>query len=191
MHLTFFSAAAQVLASSESLPEGNILHLDSQLIVEIAAMAFSVLVLIIVFAWLAYKPVKKFMQGREQRVSGQLESAEAGVQKAQELQAQYEKLIADIDIEREALLEQERAVALERSEEIIADARREAAGIYRRSMEELRMEQENSADEMKHAIVEIATAMAAQFVSVSIDREAHDRYIEEAGNYLEDFTWDT
>lgn len=173
------------------MPEGSILHLDQQLLIEIAVTAVNLIVLVAVLAFVLYKPLKKFMAQRTEKVKERIEQSEKALQEANELRDKYEKLIEDIEEEREAILAEGRTASLERSEEIIADARKEAANIYRRSMEDLRMEQENSMDDMKKSIVEISTRMAAHFVTVSVDRETQDRYIEEAMSHLEETLWES
>lgn len=180
-----------VTQASSEMPEGSILHLDQQLLIEIAVTAVNLIVLVAVLAFVLYKPLKKFMAQRTEKVKERIEQSEKALQEANELRDKYEKLIEDIEEEREAILAEGRNASLERSEEIIADARKEAANIYRRSMEDLRMEQENSMDDMKKAIVEISTRMAAHFVTVSVDRETQDRYIEEAMSHLEETLWES
>ena len=192
MHTQIIAQMVRAVAQASSeMPEGSILHLDQQLLIEIAVTAVNLIVLVAVLAFVLYKPLKKFMAQRTEKVKERIEQSEKALQEANELRDKYEKLIADIEEEREAILAEGRAASLERSEEIIADARKEAANIYRRSMEDLRMEQENSMDDMKKSIVEISTRMAAHFVTVSVDRETQDRYIEEAMSHLEETLWES
>lgn len=192
MHTQIIAQMVRAVAQASSeMPEGSILHLDQQLLIEIAVTAVNLIVLVAVLAFVLYKPLKKFMAQRTEKVKERIEQSEKALQEANELRDKYEKLIEDIEEEREAILAEGRTASLERSEEIIADARKEAANIYRRSMEDLRMEQENSMDDMKKAIVEISTRMAAHFVTVSVDRETQDRYIEEAMSHLEETLWES
>ncbi|MFV0353458.1 MAG: ATP synthase F0 subunit B [Oscillospiraceae bacterium] len=192
MHTQIIAQMVRAVAQASSeMPEGSILHLDQQLLIEIAVTAVNLIVLVAVLAFVLYKPLKKFMAQRTEKVKERIEQSEKALQEANELRDKYEKLIEDIEEEREAILAEGRTASLERSEEIIADARKEAANIYRRSMEDLRMEQENSMDDMKKSIVEISTRMAAHFVTVSVDRETQDRYIEEAMSHLEETLWES
>lgn len=192
MHTQIIAQMVRAVAQASSeMPEGSILHLDQQLLIEIAVTVVNLIVLVAVLAFVLYKPLKKFMAQRTEKVKERIEQSEKALQEANELRDKYEKLIGDIEEEREAILAEGRTASLERSEEIIADARKEAANIYRRSMEDLRMEQENSMDDMKKAIVEISIRMAAHFVTVSVDRETQDRYIEEAMSHLEETLWES
>jgi F-type H+-transporting ATPase subunit b len=58
-----------------------------------------------------------------------------------------------------------------------------------RAEEEIRIERENAADEIRRQIVEISTLMASRFVQVSIDHDTQDKYIDEALADWSERTW--
>lgn len=188
---TIALAVNALYTAASELPEETILRFDKNLLLEIVVSFVNIMVLVLVLAFVLYKPVKKFMQTRNDKIQTRIDTTAEELEKATALRQEYEEKLANIDTERDAILQAEREAALERSEEIIADARREAANIYRRSMEDLRMEQENSMDDMRKAIIEISTRMAGEFVTVSIDRDTQDRYIDEAMSHLEETLWES
>jgi F-type H+-transporting ATPase subunit b len=99
---------------------------------------------------------------------------------AMELKEKYEKLIAGIEGEREDILRQTHKKAMEKSDQLLFDARREADVLRNRAMTELELERKNIYDEMKRQMVEISYLMASRFVQVSMDQQTQDRYIEQA-----------
>lgn len=165
---------------SEPLPEGTILSFDKTMLATLGIQIFNVLVLTAVLALLLYKPVKKFMAERSARIAGEIEAAREDREEALELKEQYERLIADIEKEREEILHQAYKKAMEKSDQMIFDAKREAEATYTRVLAELETERKNMDDEMRRQIIEIASVMAGRFVEVSIDRATQDRLIETA-----------
>lgn len=167
-------------AGAEELPAGSILPLDQSLLVQIAIEAFNILILTVILVFILYKPVKKFMKNRSERIQNEIETARLEREEAQELKESYEKLIQDIELEREEILKQAHKNAMERSDQIILEARQEAEAIYARSLAELEVERNNIQDEMKQQMVEVSMAVAKRFVEVSLDRDSQDQLIEQA-----------
>ncbi|MDR3122111.1 MAG: ATP synthase F0 subunit B [Clostridiales bacterium] len=166
--------------AAAGLPDGVILSLDKSLLYNIAIQLFNVAVLTVALIFLLYKPVRKFLAERRQTIRAELEEARAIRDEALEQKEQYEKLIAGIESEREEILRQTHKRAMEKSDQMLFDARREAEVIYSRAQAELELERENLNDEMKRQIIEISHMMAGRFVQVSMDRAAQDRFIEHA-----------
>ena len=174
------ASAAVLLLAAASLPEGKILNLDKGLINVIYIQLFNVAVLIALLTFLLYKPVRKFLSERRQKIADDIERAQAIRDEAAQLQAKYKKMIDDIEAEREEILRLTHRKAVEKSDQLIFEARREAEAIFHRAKADMETERENLSNEMKRQIIEIAHLMAGRFVQLSIDRETQDRLIEQA-----------
>lgn len=177
------------MLSAQELPQESILRLDSQFLIELGAQMINILVLVVVLYLALYKPMRRFMDARDQRIKTRLENAAQEEARATKLREEYAQKLREIDVEREDILKKSRELGVKRTDEIISEARKEAANIYRRSMEELRMEQQNQRDDMKHAIIDISTRMAGRFVQLSLDEETQDAYVEKALEHLEEDLW--
>jgi len=174
---SFFQSA---VLSVQELPAGSILHFDKELLIQIGIQWFNIILLTLLLVYILYKPVKKFMAGRTRRIQGEIEAARSERERAQELKEQYENMLAGIEKEREEILLQAHKKAMERSDQLLFDARRETEAMYTRALAELETERKNQEDEMKKQMIEISILMASRFVEVSIDRETQDRFIDEA-----------
>ena len=162
------------------MPDGTILHFDKDLLIEIGIYMFNVLLLVGVLAFLLYKPVKKYLDARGERIAGDIASAEKLREEAMELKATYESILAGVEGEREEILSQARKKAVERSDELLFEARREAEALHARAAAELELERKNALNDMKEQMIEISALMAGRFVRLSMDKETQDRYIDEA-----------
>lgn len=168
------------LLLSTEMPDGSILSFDKSLLVNLAIQWLNILVLTIVLAFLLYKPVKQYMAKRTERIKNEIEAARAEREETLELKEKYEKMIAAIEKERDDILLQAHKKAMEKSDQMLFDARREAEAMYNRALADLEVERENVMDDMKRQMIEISLEVAGRFVAVSIDRDTQDRLIEES-----------
>lgn len=175
-----YTIQALILSAQGNAAPGTILHFDKSLIAQLGIQWLNVLILTAVLVLILYKPVKKFMADRTERIKNEIEAARAEREEALEFKEKYERLIAQVEREREEILLQAHKKAMERSDQLLFDARREADAMYDLALAELDTERKNRLDEMKREMIEISMLVASRFVEVSIDRETQDRYIEEA-----------
>ena len=171
------------------VPEGRVFGLDLQTLISIGIMLFNVLVLSAVLGFILYEPVKKFMAKRSDKISGQLDDALEKMAEAESLKAEYEKKLAEIDMERIKILESARNTAAERSRHLLDEARHEAATIKRHTQEGISAERERLKEETRLYIIELSTLMAGKFVEHSIDAETQDRLFDETMAQLEEARW--
>lgn len=169
--------AAQAM---EELPAGTILSFDKDLLIKIGIQLFNVLILTAVLVFILYKPVKKFMAERTERIKKEIEAARGEREDAFDLKEKYERLIEEIEKERDDILLEAHKKAMEKSDQMLFNARREADAMHELALADLEIERENVMDEMKRQMVEISMLVASRFVEVSIDRDTQDRYIEDA-----------
>jgi F-type H+-transporting ATPase subunit b len=168
------------LVLAEAMPDGAILSLDKDLLIRIGIQLINVSILTAVLVYVLYKPVKKYLADRKQRIKDDLEESLKIRDEAMELKDKYEKLLSGIEEEREEILRQTHKMAMERSDQLLFNTRREVEVLHSRSKAEMELERKNIADEMKRQIIEISHLMAGRLISVSMDREKQDELIEQA-----------
>jgi len=169
------------------MPDGTILSFDKQLLMNIGIYMFNVLLLVGVLSKLLYKPVKKFLSERQGRIRDELAAAQQTTEEAAALKAKYEGILAGVDAERNDILAVAHKQAVERSDELLFEARHEAEAMHARAIADLELERKNAFNDMKEQMIEISALMAGRFVEVSIDKQTQDRLIEEAfADWMED-----
>ncbi|WRS26576.1 ATP synthase F0 subunit B [Oscillospiraceae bacterium MB08-C2-2] len=166
--------------AAQELPPGTILHLDKKLLIELGIQWVNVLFLTGLLIFILYKPVRKFMSERTARIKTEIEDARHDREEAMQLKEQYGEMIANIEREREEILRLAHKKAMEKSDQLLFEARREADAAYDRTMDELERQRKSMEDEMKKQMIEISMLVASRFVTVSLDTETQNRYIEEA-----------
>jgi len=183
------STLAYLTQTADSMPAGSLVQFDKAFLVRIGIQWFNIILLTAVLIFVLYKPVKKFMTNRIERIKNEIDSARQTNEKAKDLKAEYEKLIADIGEEREKILSQARRVAVERSDQILFAAQEEAKHLLQKAEDEIKLEREKVADDIKMQIIELSSLMASRFVEVSIDKQTQDKYIDEALEKWGEETW--
>lgn len=177
------------LPLSAEMPEGSIIEINKNMLLNSAFYLLNVIILAVVLIFILYRPVKRFMQQRTQRIQNEIETAQTEREEAQELKELYEGKLKDIDREREEVLSQAYKKSMERSDHILKEAREEADHMVTRGLAELELERDNVEDEMKRQLIELSLLTAGKFVEVSMDRKTQDKYIDEALADWEEGIW--
>jgi F-type H+-transporting ATPase subunit b len=163
--------------------------LNSQTFILILSHLFNVSLLAVILRFVLYKPVKKFMAGRSDRITGQLDYAAGEMAKADELKSLYEQKLAEIDAERNTILDEARKQATESSRHLLGEAKTEADAVRAKAQANIEMEWERAQAEMKQAIIEVSTAMTAKFITKIMDDKTRDELFAETVAELGELSW--
>lgn len=172
-----------------SLPEPFVIILDQQFLIQLGFQLLNTAVLCFILAKLLYKPVKKFLADRKEKIANQIDSAQAKLEEAEKLKAEYELKISGIEKERDEILEQARSKGKKREEQIIAEAKEEAETLKSRAMLDIQREQEKAKDEIKKQIIEVSSLVASRFIAASMDDAAQDKLVDEVIADLGEVKW--
>jgi len=159
--------------------------LDSQTLVQIAIQLFNACVLAAVLAFTLYRPVRKFMQARADRIQSQLDRAQGDRAAAEELKALYEQKLEALEGERAGLLEEARVLAEERRRQLEAVTAQDIAAMRARAEADIAAQRERAREDNRVKIIETATALAGNFAAATLDDAARDRLFEETLRALE------
>lgn len=168
---------------------GRMFGMDQQTLVQMAFTFANVVVLALILWRLLYKPVREFMLKRTMRIREQLQFAESEQARVAELKSQYEAKLRDIEQEKLEILDSARKLAAERTKQQLDEARIEADSLKARASKEIEMEQERVRDEMKRAIIDCSSSLAAKFLGRNIDTDTHERLFNETMAELEGVQW--
>ena len=168
--------------------DGRLFGLDMQLVFDALVMFVFIMLLYIIMSNLFFKPVRAFLEKRQEGIDKDNEEAALSQKKAQELKSIYEEKLKAVNKEAENLMSVSRRQALKRQEEIIADAKAKAAAILSRAEEEALEEKKQVKDDVKHEMSQIAGLLASGFVT-SDDPFRQAMLVEEAIKEMGGDTW--
>ncbi len=167
----------------------RLFDLDWQLVADSCLMIIAIFVLFLVMSYFLFDPARKMMNDRKERIKGELENARRDMEEAEGLREEYENRIREIDKEAEGILSEARRKALNNENQLIAQAKEEAARILDRARTEAELEKQKMSDEIKTEIVSVAALMAEKLVAASVDADEQNRLIDETLEEMGDKTW--
>ena len=105
------------------------------------------------------------------------------------LKEEYETKLREIDREAESILSEARKKALGNENQIIAEAREEAARILAHARKEAELEKQKMSDDVKKEIISVAALVAGKVVAASIDTTVQNQLIDETLKEMGEKTW--
>ncbi|MDR2044067.1 MAG: F0F1 ATP synthase subunit B [Clostridium sp.] len=167
----------------------RIFDLDWQLIADAALMVIAVFVLFLFMSYFLFNPVRKLLENRRNKIQEELDSAKKNMESAKALREEYEDRLRGVDQESEGILSDARKRALSNENQIVAQAKQEAARILERARVEAQLEKQKVADEMKREMISVASLMAGKMVTASMDGSVQERLIDETLREMGESTW--
>ena len=164
-------------------------NLDPQLIQDVIITAINIFILFLAGSYLMFNPVRNFLNKRKEGIANDIDKAKADMQDAEAMKAEYEAKLKEVDKEVEAILADARKRALAREEQIIEEAKTEAAHIIKRAHNEVLLEKKGAADDMKKEMIALASVLAGKVVSASIDTDIQASLVDETLREMGDDTW--
>ena len=176
-----------LLTESPSL--SRLFDLDWQLIADACLMIIAIFVLVLIMSYFLFNPARNMLNSRKEKIRSELETAKQDMDEAGRLKEEYESRLKEIDKEAEAILSEARKKALSNENQIIAQAKEEAARILDRAKVEAELEKQKISDEVKRENIAVAAIMAGKVVSASIDTTVQNQLIDETLKEMGDKTW--
>lgn len=148
---------------------------------------FTLLNMIITFLILGkflFKPVKKMIDDRQKEIDDAYAEADKAKSDAQELKAEYQRHLDSAKSERDDIIKEAVVTAGKRSDEIVAEARRDADAIRDKAERDIAQEKKKAMNEVKSSIAGISLDIAEKVCEKEIDEGKHRALIEEFVNKM-------
>ncbi len=145
--------------------------LSKEMLADLVINVANIVILFLVTRALVYKPVKKYLAARREKLAAETEKAQAALAAADAKQVEYEALLADSDAEKARLLRAAETEARARADEILAAANAAAAQTAAEAKSAAEAEKQQAVDDAKNEIAELAVALSGKIMG----RAASDR----------------
>lgn len=174
--------------TNESMVQ-RVFGLDAQLLVDAVIVACAVLFLFFLMSYLVFNPARELLEKRREKVIGDLEDAAKEKEDAIAFKTEYEARLANAQNDADEIINEGRRRANKREEEIVAEAKEEAARILARTEKEIELEKAKAKDEVKQEMASVAQAMAGKFISEQMDEQKQAALVDEVINEMGGSTW--
>lgn len=163
--------------------------IDWQLLSDATLTIVAVVVLFGVMSYFLFNPARKVLEDRKEKIAKELLDAKTSLESAEAMKAEYESKLKAVDKEAEGILSEARKKGLANENQIVAQAKEEAAAILDRAKVEAQLEKSKISDEVKNEIIGVASVMAGKIVSSSLDEAAQNQLLDDTLKEMGDKTW--
>lgn len=169
--------------------DNRIFGLDAQLLFTLVCQGIAIFILFMAASYLLLDPVRKILNDRKNRVMKEQREAAENKEIASRLKKEYDGKLKEIDKVAEQMLSDARKKALQRENEIIVNAKEEAARIIASAHQEAELEKKRVKDEVKQEMISVASLISEKIVAASLDAEKQNALIEQTLKEMGDDTW--
>ena len=129
------------------------------------------LVLYLIVKKLFFEKIHDFMMAREQKVKDQFDNAEAANKLAEENLSEYRAKLESVEIERRSVIKDAKALADQRSQQIINEANERAAEIIKQAEKEAERERASLVETMREQVAMLALFAAEKIIEKQLDEK--------------------
>ena len=118
---------------TEGASMSRLFDLDWQLVADASLMIVAVFFLFLGMSYFLFNPARKMLNDRRDKIKNELESARNDKEAAEKLKEEYTVKLKEINKEAEGILSEARRKAQQNGNQLIAEAKEEAAAILERA----------------------------------------------------------
>ncbi|MCR5153830.1 MAG: F0F1 ATP synthase subunit B [Lachnospiraceae bacterium] len=145
--------------------------------------------LFFLLSYLLFNPARNLLKKRQEKIKSDMDNAAKDKADASAMKEEYTKKIENAEKDVDNILSEGRKKALQRENEIVTEAKAEAARVLERAEKEIELEKSKVQDEVKQEMIQVAGVMAGKIITASIDEATQNKLIDEALNEMGDDTW--
>lgn len=161
------------------------LGITKDLIADLIINIGSIVVLFVIVKRLAYKPVKKFMDARTERVIAQKAEAEALKADADSKIEQYNALLAECETKKAEVIKEGEKQAHKESEEILSEAKAKAEDIVGKANAKAQEKYNRAIEEANDYIVNLTIDASSMLLKREINDDDNKKIVEEFLNSVD------
>ena len=140
----------------------------------------SFLILLGLLVYVGYKPIRKMLDERANRIKESMEQAEATKQEYEQAKVAVQEQIGKAREDGQAIISQAAQIGDRLKEEARGEARKEAQALVERARLEMERERDKVIDDLRHEFVDTAILAAEKVINETLDKERHRKLIEQA-----------
>ena len=143
------------------------------------AQICNLMIQLVIFKKLLLNPVKKVIAERKAKADSQIADAEKLRTEAEAMKAEYEQNLQNARTEANQIVAAAQKTAAARSEELLGEARAQAAALKQKAEADIAQERKKAVNEVKDEIGGIAMEIASKVVEREINEKDHKDLIDE------------
>ncbi len=143
------------------------------------------LVLLVLLAKFAWKPLLALLDRREEMIRQSLDDAEKAKQELQRLQQESKEILSKARVEAQSILAKSRSEAEKLKGELRQEAKVQADSILRDAEKQIQVETEKAIAVLKNEVVDLSLLVASKLIKKNLSKEDNQSLIEESLKQVE------
>jgi len=140
---------------------------------------FNAALLLVALYFLLYRPVRKFLRAREEKVAGQLDSAADNQKLAAQLVEERQRQLNGAAQEVADLIKTGEAQGKARADAVVAAAQAEARQLAEKARAQMRTQEQNAQRELYDEAARLSVKIAAMVLEREVTEADHKRLLRE------------
>lgn len=170
------TAHGDAAAHAEEGHSASIMNVDPGLMIWTVVTFVLLLVVLRLTAW---KPLVGALEAREQRIRGSIADADRIKREAEEVMAQYQKMLREAKAEAQSIVDEGKADAEQVKQSILDDTRREAEESKQRARREIELATDEAKKQLWEESSRLSTLLAEKILQRNLNPEDQQRLIEQ------------
>ena len=143
------------------------------------AQICNLMIQLVIFKKFLLKPIKQVIADRKAKADSEIADAQKLRTEAEAMKAEYEQNLQNARTEANQIVTAAQKTATARSEEIVGEARAQAAALKQKAEADIAQERKKAVNEVKDEIGGIAMEIASKVVEREISEKNHKDLIDE------------
>ncbi len=143
------------------------------------AQICNLMIQLVIFKKFLLKPIKQVIADRKAKADSEIADAQKLRTEAEAMKAEYEQNLQNARTEANQIVATAQKTATTRSEEIVGEARAQAAALKQKAEADIAQERKKAVNEVKDEIGGIAMEIASKVVEREISEKDHKDLIDE------------
>ena len=143
------------------------------------AQICNLMIQLVIFKKFLLKPIKQVIADRKAKADSEIADAQKLRTEAEAMKAEYEQNLQNARTEANRIVATAQKTATARSEEIVGEARAQAAALKQKAEADIAQERKKAVNEVKDEIGGIAMEIASKVVEREISEKDHKDLIDE------------
>ena len=143
------------------------------------AQICNLMIQLVIFKKFLLKPIKQVIADRKAKADSEIADAQKLRTEAEAMKAEYEQNLQNARTEANQIVAAAQKTATARSEEIVGEARAQAAALKQKAEADIAQERKKAVNEVKDEIGGIAMDIAGKVIEREINEKDHEKLIDE------------
>ncbi len=149
------------------------------------AQILNFLILVAILRAVAYKPIVRMLQERQDKIAESLAKADEDVEKAEAVLKEYQDQLSGARVKAQAILDKASKRAQEEREASVLETKHEIEQMKKAAQAEMQREREQAVEQLRGEMVALSMAAAGKIISKNLDTDENEQLISEFVNKLD------